>query len=420
MGKDYSSPSADLAMDPRTEDLLLEGTEFWMVKPNISLAGISGLETLLEGNYLEVRFAKSGSPSREFAVRPKAPPLNTDAPGLHLVLNSDKLGSIEVGTPILYRQVRVGSVQNYELSQDRQQVVIGVHIEPEYAHLVNTSTRFWNSSGITVTGNLSGVQIKSESLQTLVAGGISFDSRDNKASAVTKVRHFILYENEEVAMAKGMEIKLSVNNAEGLHEGTSIRFKGLEIGRIESVELKPDLSGVMVKARLTSVGEQVARAGTRFWVARPALGLMRSENLGTLITGPYIETLPTNRPGKRQNQFEILDEVPNLPSKEQGLRLTLSAPRKGSIKPGNLVTYRQIPVGKVTDLALGRQADRVLISIMIEPRYAPLVRTGSRFWNASGIGLDASLFKGVSLRTESLEAHGRRHCLCNTQHRADG
>ncbi|MBN0301585.1 MCE family protein, partial [Pseudomonas aeruginosa] len=92
-----------------------------------------------------VRFAKSGAPSREFTIRPKAPPLNTDAPGLHLVLTSDKLGSIDIGAPILYRQVRVGSVQSYQLSRDRQRVVVGVHIEPEYAHLVNTSTRFWNS-----------------------------------------------------------------------------------------------------------------------------------------------------------------------------------------------------------------------------------------------------------------------------------
>ncbi|HCL3980871.1 TPA: MCE family protein, partial [Pseudomonas aeruginosa] len=91
MGKDYSSATADLAMDPRVEDMLLEGTEFWTVKPSISLAGITGLEALVKGNYIDVRFAKSGAPSREFTIRPKAPPLNTDAPGLHLVLTSDKL-----------------------------------------------------------------------------------------------------------------------------------------------------------------------------------------------------------------------------------------------------------------------------------------------------------------------------------------
>ncbi|MFG4298615.1 MlaD family protein, partial [Pseudomonas aeruginosa] len=341
---------------------------------------------------IDVRFAKSGAPSREFTIRPKAPPLNTDAPGLHLVLTSDKLGSIDIGAPILYRQVRVGSVQSYQLSRDRQRVVVGVHIEPEYAHLVNTSTRFWNSSGITLTGNLSGVQVKSESLQTLITGGISFDTLDPKAPTVTKVRRFTLFDSEEAAMARGVEIQLSIDNADGLREGTPIRFKGLDIGKIESVELNPDLSGVLMKARLTSAGERVARSGTRFWVVRPALGLLRTENLGTLVSGPYIEALPSSTPGERQARFQTLAEAPNLLGRENGLRLTLSAPRKGSIKPGNLVTYRQIPVGKVVDLALGEQADRVLISILIEPRYVPLVRTGSRFWNASGFGVDASLF----------------------------
>ena len=258
----------------------------------------------MKGNYIDVRFAKSGAPSREFTIRPKAPPLNTDAPGLHLVLTSDKLGSIDIGAPILYRQVRVGSVQSYQLSRDRQRVVVGVHIEPEYAHLVNTSTRFWNSSGITLTGNLSGVQVKSESLQTLITGGISFDTLDPKAPTVTKVRRFTLFDSEEAAMARGVEIQLSIDNADGLREGTPIRFKGLDIGKIESVELNPDLSGVLMKARLTSAGERVARSGTRFWVVRPALGLLRTENLGTLVSGPYIEALPSSTPGERQARFQ--------------------------------------------------------------------------------------------------------------------
>ncbi|MEZ6704760.1 MlaD family protein, partial [Pseudomonas aeruginosa] len=119
--------------------------------------------------------------------------------------------------------------------------------------------------------------------------------------------------------------------------GTPIRFKGLDIGKIESVELNPDLSGVLMKARLTSAGERVARSGTRFWVVRPALGLLRTENLGTLVSGPYIEALPSSAPGERQARFQTLAEAPNLLGRESGLRLTLSAPRKGSIKPGNLV-----------------------------------------------------------------------------------
>lgn len=85
------------------------------------------------------------------------------------------------------------------------------------------------------------------------------------------------------------------------------------------------------------------------------------------------------------------------------MSLTLSAARRGSLKEGVPVTYREVTVGKVTGYELGQTADRVLIHILIEPKYAPLVRSGSRFWNTSGFGLDFGLFKGATVRTESLE-----------------
>jgi paraquat-inducible protein B len=132
--------------------------------------------------------------------------------------------------------------------------------------------------------------------------------------------------------------------------------------------------------------------------------LVRTANLDTLVSGQYLEVRPASQVGKAQNYFEARKQPPTFEVREDGLRLTLSAARRGSIKPGVVISYREVPVGKVTDFELGPTSDRVLIHILIEPRYAPLVRTGTRFWNASGIGVDAGLFKGVKVRTESLEA----------------
>lgn len=404
MNQDFNGATATLSMDPRTEDFLNSDTEFWLVKPSISLAGITGLEALVKGNYINVRFAKTGEPTRDFVIRPKAPPLNLDSPGLHLVLTTDKLGSLELGTPILYRQLKVGSVQSYQLSRhDRTRLVIGVHIEPEYANLVNTSTRFWNVSGVTVSGGLDGIKLKSESLQTLIAGGIAFDTPDPKAAPVTKVRRFALFESEEVAHAKGQMIELRADTADGLKEGTVLRYKGLEVGRIEQVELSKDLSTVQLKARLTRAADRIARKGTRFWVVKPEVGLSGVANLGTIVSGQYIEVLPADKAGDVQSSFSLLGGEPNRLLDADGLRLTLSAARRGSLKPGVPVTYREVQVGKVTSFELGETGDRVLIHILVEPRYAPLVRTGSRFWNTSGFGVDAGLFKGVKVRTESVE-----------------
>ncbi|MCW2269685.1 mammalian cell entry protein [Pseudomonas sp. MYb187] len=401
---DLSSAMAELTLDPLAEDYLVDGTQFWVVKPSISLAGITGLEALVKGNYIAIRPGDKGaSPKREFEARPKAPPLDLKAPGLHLVLFGDNLGSLEVGSPILYRQVKVGTVQSYQFSKKSKRLLIGVHIEQEYASLVNGSTRFWNASGITLTGGLSGIQIKSESLQSLMAGGIAFDTPTPNVPLKRRIPSFRLHENQEAANRSGTTVTIRVERADGLKVGTPVRFKGLDVGVVEQVDLTQDLQAVLLKARITEVPDRIAREGTQFWVVKPALGIVKTANLETLVTGQYLEVQPAVKNLGPQRTFNALPQAPDFSEREAGLALVLSAPRRGSIKAGVPVTYREIPVGKVTGFELGQTADRVLIHILIEPRYAALVRGGSRFWNSSGFGFDWGLFKGATVRTESLE-----------------
>ncbi|KQN46724.1 mammalian cell entry protein [Pseudomonas sp. Leaf48] len=402
---DLSGATAELTMDPLAEDYLVEGTQFWVVKPSISLAGITGLEALVKGNYIAVRPGDKGTaPQREFAARPKAPPLDLRAPGLHLVLFTENLGSLEVGSPVLYKQVKVGSVQSYQFSRTKKQLVIGVHIEKEYEGLVNASTRFWNASGITLTGGLSGgIQVKSESLQSLMAGGIAFDTPLAKAPLEKRVPRFRLFTSKEEATQKGEIITIRVDRADGLSTGTPIRFKGLDVGKIEDVDLSDDLQSVLLTARINEVPERIARVGSQFWVVKPELGLLKTANLETLVTGKYIEVQPASKNLGPQKNFVALPNPPETAKQEAGLSLVLSAPRRGSLKPGVPVTYREIAVGKVTGYELGQTADRVLIRILIEPKYAPLVHSGTRFWNTSGFDFDVGLFRGATVRTESLE-----------------
>ncbi|MBD9485192.1 MCE family protein [Pseudomonas sp. PDM14] len=405
INEDLSGATAELMLDPRTEDYLVEGTDFWVVRPSISLAGITGLEALVKGNYIAIRPGeKNAPPKRDFIARAKAPPLDLGAPGMHLVLFSDTLNSLEVGSPILYRKVKVGSIQSYQFSRDQKRVVLGAHIEPEYANLVNSSTRFWSASGIRLSGGLSGIEVQSESLQSLLAGGVAFETPNMKAPVERKIQRFTLHDNRESALQEGTEIKIKVATADGLNPGTPIRYKGLEVGKVETVELTDDLQAVVLTARITKAAGRVASAGSAFWVVKPELGLVRTANLGTLVSGQYLEVLPGPKGAKPQSYFEARKQVPAEEVSEAGLKVVLSTARRGSIKPGVVVSYREVPVGKVTHFELGQTSDRVLVHVLIEPRYAPLVRSGSRFWNASGIGVDAGLFKGLKVRTESLEA----------------
>jgi paraquat-inducible protein B len=402
---DLSGATAELTMDPLAEDYLVDGTQFWVVKPSISLAGITGLEALVKGNYIAVRPGDKGAaPQREFVARPKAPPLDLRAPGLHLVLFTENLGSLEVGSPVLYKQVKVGSVQSYQFSRTKKQLIIGVHIEKEYEDLVNASTRFWNASGITLTGGLTGgVQVKSESLQSLMAGGIAFETPEAKAPLQKRIPRFRLFANHDDATQKGEVITIKVDRADGLRTGTPIRFKGLDVGKIEDVDLSDDLQSVLLTARISEVPERIARVGSQFWVVKPELGLIKTSNLETLVTGQYIEVQPAAKSQGPQKSFVALASPPEAVKREDGLSLVLSAARRGSLKAGVPVTYREITVGKVTGYELGQTADRVLIHILIEPKYAPLVRNGTRFWNTSGFDFDVGLFRGATVRTESLE-----------------
>ncbi len=400
---DLSGAQAELSIDPLFEDYLVDDTQFWVVKPSVSVAGISGLEALVRGNYISVRPGEKGGPAkRNFVARAKAPPLDIRSPGLHLVLTADNLGSLDVGSPVLYRQVRVGSVQSYQFSRDQQRVVVGVHIEQPYADLVNSSSRFWNASGISLTGGLSGIEVRSESLQSLLAGGIAFETPDPQAAATRKVPRFELHKDRDSAIRRGTEVEIRLDRGDGLGAGTPIRYKGLEVGEVDSVTLSDDLGHVVLRARITAAESRIARAGTQFWVVRPELGLMRTANLDTLVSGPYLEVAPGKSGAAAQARFVGQEREP--PKAGEGLALVLSAARLGSIKPGNAVTYREVKVGEVTGYELGQTADRVLIRVLIEPRYAALVHTGSRFWETSGFGVDFSLFKGASLRTDSLES----------------
>jgi len=400
---DLSGAQAELSIDPLFEDYLVEDTQFWVVKPSVSVAGISGLEALVRGNYISVRPGEKGAePRRNFVARAKAPPLDIRSPGLHLVLTADNLGSLDVGSPVLYRQVRVGSVQSYQFSRDQQRVVVGVHIEQPYADLVNSSSRFWNASGISLSGGLSGIEVRSESLQSLLAGGIAFETPDPQAPATRKVPRFKLHKDRDSAIRRGTSIEIRLTRGDGLGAGTPIRYKGLEVGEVDSVTLSDDLGYVVLRARITTAEFRIARAGTQFWVVRPELGIMRTANLDTLVSGPYLEVAPGKPGSAEQTRFNGEEREPQKVG--EGLTLVLSAARLGSIKPGNAVTYREVKVGEVTGYELGQNADRVLIRVLIEPRYAPLVHTGSRFWETSGFGVDFSLFKGASLRTDSLES----------------
>lgn len=402
LSDDHRKVIATVNMSPEMEEHLNTGTRFWLAKPQISLQGVSGLDTLVKGSYVEMDLGQ-GEPTREFVALAKPPAPDAKKPGLRLRLETAERGSIDVGSPVLYRKMPVGVVETYQLSAQQDKVLIDIRIEPEYRSLVRQGSRFWNASGVQFSGSLSKVVLRTESLASLIQGGIGFYNPDGSSAQPVKERSlFKLYEDYDSAQEKGTPIDLLLRNADGVTSGTAIRYQGIEIGSIKQVTLKADLSGIVARAILYEQPEKFAREGAVFWLVQPKLGITGASHLETLVTGKYFEAMPGT--GAPQRSFTALYEAPPQLQKEQGLNLTLIAPRLGSIREDLQVYYREVAVGKVTGFRLGDTADHVKIFINIEAAYAPLVRDGTRFWNASGISIDVGLFKGAKIRADSLES----------------
>jgi paraquat-inducible protein B len=161
-------------------DLATEGASFWIVRPKLGPAGITGLDTLMSGVYIAVS-PGTGAPVRAFRGLEDPQLGNKTAPGMNIVLTSDNLGSIEAGSPVYYRQVQVGEVEEYKLAPDSKSVEINVHIDEDYQPLIWTGTKFWNASGIKMTTNLLGAKIEAESLEAILAGGIALATPEGKS-----------------------------------------------------------------------------------------------------------------------------------------------------------------------------------------------------------------------------------------------
>lgn len=204
--------------------------------------------------------------------------------------------------------------------------------------------------------------------------------------------------------ARGPAITIRFDDAAGLTPGAEIVHRGLAVGIVRDLRPTPDFQSVLVTAELTPQAARLAAEGADFWIVRPEVSLQRIAGLETLIGPRYIAVRPGPPDAPAQSDFVGLESAPRLgPPAEGSVRHTLRAARLGSITPGSPVFYREIPVGRVRAADLAPDATGVLIALDIEPAYAPLVRDNSRFWRAGGLGVDFGLFRGLSVRAESLD-----------------
>ncbi len=252
---DYAKVEITAKITKSASGLMVEDAKFWVVEPRITLSGVSGLGTLLSGNYIGFEAGKSTKAQHTF-VGLAEPPIITRGQGKALTLRAAKLGSLGVGAPVYYRSLEAGQVLAYDLSKDGLTIDVKIFVNAPYDRFVNSSTRFWNASGIDVSVGAGGVEVRTESLVALIAGGVAFDTpasaRPVQPAAANTV--FTLHPDRTAALKQPDVIARRYvlyfkETLRGLAVGAPVTLLGLTAGEVVDVGLDLDPVSAVLRGR---------------------------------------------------------------------------------------------------------------------------------------------------------------------------
>jgi paraquat-inducible protein B len=260
LSSDHSKVEVTAKIDKSAAGLLVEDAKFWVVEPRVTLSGISGLGTLLSGNYIGLEVGKSDKQRRNFTGLEVAPIITGGQPGRRFLLKANDLGSLGIGSPIYFRRLQVGQVIGYSLSADGKAIQIKVFVNTPYDKYVNPETRFWNASGVDVSLSAGGVEVRTQSLVTLLAGGLAFDTppfaaTEEPAAADTV---FTLYNDQAAAMKAPESVAARYvfyfsESLRGLSVGAPVTWLGMPAGEVTAVGLDLDPKTMKLRGRVEVV-----------------------------------------------------------------------------------------------------------------------------------------------------------------------
>lgn len=247
LSNDQKSVNATVKLAKQAESFTREDSQFWVVRPRIGAGGVSGIDTLLSGDYIGADIGQANARAKNFKGLENPPPITYGEPGKRFILHTQDLGSLDIGSPVYYRKIPVGQVVAYALDPDGKGVNIELFIHSPNDAYVTENTRFWNASGIDVNVGANGFAVKTESLSSILVGGIAFRAPEYNPDDKPAPEEYAyeLFDDQQTALAppngKAQFLTLRFDQAlRGLKVDAPVEFLGVEIGKVVRVNLDFD------------------------------------------------------------------------------------------------------------------------------------------------------------------------------------
>ncbi|MEI6084712.1 MAG: MlaD family protein [Verrucomicrobiota bacterium] len=362
MADDHKHVIATAEMDPKAKDFLVKDTKFWVVKPRMTGLSFSGLGTILSGNYIGVEMGQSQESERSYIALDAPPIVAHDTPGRFFMLKTAELGSLNQGTPIYYRQLQAGEVVSWELDPTGHFLNVKVFIQSPYDKFVTPDTRFWQASGIDMTLSANGLHVETQSIMSILAGGIAFETptTDSPQPPAGANAAFTLYNDRSTAFRpppRDPQSYLLVFNqsVRGLTVGAPVTMNGVTVGEVTAITAEFDAKTATFTVPVT-VSLDPARYGVKFLEVPAgedsraihrkmmdtvvAKGLRAQLKTGSLISGALYVSVDfyPDAPPATMDWAQNPPRVPTMPGSIEGIESSLA----GIMKKIDQMQFKEI------------------------------------------------------------------------------
>jgi paraquat-inducible protein B len=348
LSDDHEHVLVHVRLDQHEKHFASADTRFWVVRPRLGLAGVSGLGTLISGAYVAADAGTSSDIRTEFIGLETPPAVLRGKQGRAFAVHSDDLGSLDIGSPVYYRRIQAGRISGYRLDEDGKGVTIQLFVDAPYDRFVTRAAHFWNASGIDLSLGASGLKLNTESLATVLAGGVAFQSFDdsNPQQPADEGSRFEMYADVAAAMrlpdGPELDVRMRFNETlRGLVVGAPVDFRGITIGNVKSINLDyepatqtfpADVIATIYPQRLGRINERFFEAGkgrVNFIAVLSSLidhGFRAQVRTGNLLTQQLyvaIDVVPNAKPAKLDSSTQVL-EIPTAPGSFDALQKQLT------------------------------------------------------------------------------------------------